>query len=185
MRESLQDYVKRFTKALAIYRIEKARNPENRGKIETILENLFFAYFLVKFFGFLAYFSPIFWISGFFYSAKKDFFPQIDSHDPDSRCESPGHLSFIGFSGFGVGVWASMETKVRGSFCESSEVPGFLERGVDLWGMSGELPATFGELLGKSGKLPGNLPRGPNDQKIWSRSKFSISIEIFDRARKF
>ena len=30
-----------------------------------------------------------------------------------------------------------------------------------------------------------NFPRGPNDQKNWSRSNFLISIEIFDLARKF
>ena len=29
------------------------------------------------------------------------------------------------------------------------------------------------------------LPRGPNDQKIQSRWKFSISIEIFNLVRKF
>ena len=42
---------------------------------------------------------------------------------------------------------------IRESFCESGEISGFPERGADLWG----LPGKSGELLGKSGKLPGNL----------------------------
>ena len=52
----------------AIYRIEKPRSPEDRRKIGKILENLFFAYFWSNFPLFLAYFSTIFWIWGFFYS---------------------------------------------------------------------------------------------------------------------
>ena len=54
-------------KALAIYRIEKPRNPENRRKTGKILENpifclflVYFSYFLPIFCLFFAYFLPIF-----------------------------------------------------------------------------------------------------------------------------
>ena len=57
-----------FAKALAIYRIENPRNPENRRKIGKISENPIFCLFWVYFSDIFAYFSPIFWISGVFYS---------------------------------------------------------------------------------------------------------------------
>ena len=51
-------------KALAIYRIEKPRNPENRKKEKgQIQENPWSIFPILAFF-----FFPIFWISGFFYS---------------------------------------------------------------------------------------------------------------------
>ena len=56
----------RLAKALVIYRIEKPRNPENRSKIGKIWENPVFLPIFGLFFLFFAYFSPIFWISGFF-----------------------------------------------------------------------------------------------------------------------
>ena len=53
-----------FDISLTSYRIEKPRNPENRRKIDKIL---FFAYFS-RIFPIFGPFSPIFRISGFFYS---------------------------------------------------------------------------------------------------------------------
>ena len=56
-----------FAKVFAIHRIEKPRNPENWRKLErNIGKSYFFAPVLGLFF--CAYFSPIFWIGGVFYS---------------------------------------------------------------------------------------------------------------------
>ena len=55
-----------FAKALAIYRIEKPRNPENRRKIGKIWENPIFCLFLVYFSQFFAYFFSFFLDLGVF-----------------------------------------------------------------------------------------------------------------------
>ena len=63
---SMDHYQSRVAKALAIYRIEKPRNPENRRKIgEKYRKILFFAPIFGLFFLFFAYFSPISGFRGF------------------------------------------------------------------------------------------------------------------------
>ena len=61
-------------------------------------------------------------------------------------------------------------------FVESAGTPLFLQINVfAVWALR----------LDRKYTIQVRFPEGPTIKKIWSRSKFSISIEIFDLARKF